>query len=203
MKKAEQSEVTHGALLKAARELFTERGYADTTTEEIAKRAGMTRGALYYQFRDKSALFRAVLEDLNLNIVKKVMSTIQSGQGEPGEPEDLWDKRVHAGTAAYLDACLDPTVQRIALIEASAVLGWEEHRDLDEKYGLGLIRGTLQEVLEAGLIAPQPLEPLAHLVLGAITEAVMYIARADDVSSARKEMGTSLEHLFDGLRVKG
>ena len=203
MKKAEQSEVTHGALLKAARELFTERGYAYTTTEEIAKRAGMTRGSLYYQFRDKSALFRAVLEDLNLNIVKKVMSTIQSGQGEPEEPEDLWDNRVHAGTEAYLDACLDPTVQRIALIEASAVLGWEEHRDLDEKYGLGLIRGTLQEVLEAGLIAPQPLEPLAHLVLGAITEAVMYIARADDMAAARKEMEANLKHLFDSLRVKG
>ncbi len=200
MKKVEQSEFTRAALLKSARELFTEHGYADTATEDIAQRAGVTRGAIYYQFRDKSGLFRAVLEDLNLNIVKKVMSTIQSGQGGP---EDLWDNRVHAGTEAYLDACLDPTVQRIALIEASAVLGWEEHRDLDEKSGLGLIRGTLQEVLEAGLIAPQPLEPLAHLVLGAITEAVMYIARADDVSSARKEMGTSLEHLFDGLRVKG
>ena len=200
MKKVERSEFTRAALLKSARELFTEHGYADTATEDIAQRAGVTRGAIYYQFRDKSGLFRAVLEDLNLNIVKKVMSTIQSGQGGP---EDLWDNRVHAGTEAYLDACLDPTVQRIALIEASAVLGWEEHRDLDEKSGLGLIRGTLQEVLEAGLIAPQPLEPLAHLVLGAITEAVMYIARADDVSSARKEMGTSLEHLFDGLRVKG
>ncbi len=200
MKKVEQSEFTRAALLKSARELFTEHGYADTATEDIAQRAGVPRGAIYYQFRDKSGLFRAVLEDLNLNIVKKVMSTIQSGQGGP---EDLWDNRVHAGTEAYLDACLDPTVQRIALIEASAVLGWEEHRDLDEKSGLGLIRGTLQEVLEAGLIAPQPLEPLAYLVLGAITEAVMYIARADDVSSARKEMGTSLEHLFDGLRVKG
>ena len=200
MKKAEQSEVTHGALLKAARELFTERGYADTTTEEIAKRAGMTRGALYYQFRDKFGLFRAVVEDLYLHVAQKVVSAIQSSREEQG---DLWDQTVRAGTAAYLDACLDPAFQRIGLIESVAVLGWEEERELDKKYGISLIYSATQELMDAGLIDPQPLEPLVHLILSIEHEAARYIARADDVSSARKEMGTSLEHLFDGLRVKG
>ena len=199
MKKAEQSEATRTALLQAARELFTERGYADTGTEDIAQRAGVTRGALYYQFRDKPGLFRAVLEDLNLNISTQVVSAMQANQEEPG---DLWDLLVNAGREVYLDACLDPAVQRIVLIEAATVLGWEEKRAEDEKYGLGIIRGMIYALLEARLIAPQPVEPLAHLVLSAITDAAMYIARADDIPAARKEMGASLERLFSGLRVK-
>ena len=200
MKKAEQSEATRAVLLQAARELFTERGYADTGTEDIAQRAGVTRGALYYQFRDKPGLFRAVLEDLNLDISTQVASAMQSSREEQG---DLWGQLVRAGTEAYLDACLDPAFQRIVLIEAATVLGWEEKRELDEKYGLGLIRGGLQELMDAGLLAPQPVEPLAHLILSVEHEAARYIARADDRLTARKEMGASLERLFDGMRVKG
>ena len=199
MKKAEQSEATRTALLQAARELFTERGYADTGTEDIARRAGVTRGALYYQFRDKADLFRAVLEDLSLNIAQKVASAIQADREEQG---NLWDAISRVGTAAYLDACLDPAVQRIVLIEATTVLGWEEKRAVDEKYGLGLIRGALQELMDAGLLAPQLLEPLTHLALSVEREAAMYIARADDMPAARKEMEASLERVFDGMRVQ-
>lgn len=97
---------------------------------------------------------------------------------------------------------MDPAVQRIGLIKAPAVLGWEEDHDVDERYGLVLIRSYLQALLDAGLIAPQPLEPLAHLTLGMVAEAARYIARADDIPTARKEMGASLERLFDGMRVK-
>jgi len=200
MKKAEQSESTRRALLQAARELFTEHGYADTATEDIAQRAGVTRGALYYQFRDKFGLFHAIVEDLYLDIAQKVINAIQARQKEGG---DLWDAITRTGTAAYLDACLDPAFQRIGLIESVAVLGWEEERAVDEKYGQGLVRGALQELMDAGLIAPQPVEPLAHLILSVEHEAARYIARADDRLTARKEMGASLERLFDGMRVKG
>ncbi len=196
MKKAEQSEVTRTALLQAARELFTERGYADTATDDVAQRAGVTRGALYYHFRDKSGLFRAVVEDLSLNVFTRVASAVQSGQG------DLWDQITRAGTAAYLDACMDPAVQRIVLVEAATVLGWEERCELDEKYGLSLIRGALQALMDARLLVPQLLEPLTRLVLSVEREAAMYIARADDVATARKEMEASLERVFDGMRVK-
>ncbi len=200
MKKAEQSESTRRALLQAARELFTERGYADTATEDIAQRAGVTRGALYYQFRDKAGLFRAVVEDLNLNISTRIVSAMQANQGE--ETGDPWDRLVNAGREVYLDACLDPAFQRIALIEASSVLGWEEKRAVEGKYGLSIIRGMIQALLEARLIAPQPVEPLAHLIFSAITDAAMYIARADDIPAMRKEMSASLERLFRGLRMK-
>ena len=185
MKKAEQSEATRTALLQAAREIFTESGYAATATKDVAQRAGVTRGALYYQFRDKSGLFRAVVEDLNLHIVQKVARAIQAGWEEQG---DLWDATVRSGTAAFLEACLDPAVQRIVLTETTTVLGWEEEQELDEKYGLGVVRGAIQELMDAGLLAPQPLEPLAHLVLSVEREAARYIARADDIHAARKEI---------------
>ncbi len=199
MKKAEQSESTRTALLQAARELFTERGYADTVTEDIAQRAGVTRGALYYQFRDKPGLFRAVLEDLNWYMAQKVASAIQAGREEQ---RALWNAIAHAGLEAYLDACLDPTYQRIVLVEATTVLGWEEEWTVDKKYGLSLIRGVLQELVDAGLIAPQPLEPLAHLVLSIGREAAQYIAHADDIPTARKEMGASLERVFNSMRIR-
>ena len=199
MKKAEQSEATRTALLQAAREIFTEYGYADATTEDIAQRVGVTRGALYYQFRDKPSLFRVVLEDLNLHIVQKVASAIQAGREEPG---DLWEAIARTGTAAFLDACLDPAVQRIVLTEVTTVLGWEEEQELDENYGLSIVRGAIQELMEAGLVAPQPLEVMAYLILSVEREAARYIARADDIPTARKEMGASLERLLDGMRVK-
>ena len=183
MKKAEQSEATRRALLQAARELFTEHGYADTATEDIAQRAGVTRGALYYQFHDKLGLFRAVFEDLNLQIAQKVMSAIQAGREEGG---DLWGQIVRTGTKAYLEACLDPAVQRIGLVEAPAVLGWEKYRESDEKYGIGLICGVIQELIDTRLIAPQPVEPLAHL----------------DTAAARKEMEISLRHIFDSIHAR-
>lgn len=200
MKKAEQSEATRRALLQAARELFTEHGYAATATEDIAQRAGVTRGALYYQFRDKFGLFHAVVEDLYLHVAQKVVRAIQTSREEG---EGLWDAITRAGTTAYLEACLDPAFQRIGLIESVAVLGWEEERALDEKYGQGLVRGALQELMDAGLIAPQPVEPLAHLALSIEHEAARYIAHADDRLTARKEMGASLKRLFDGMRVQG
>ena len=199
MKKAEQSAATRAVLLQAAHELFTECGYADTSTEDIAQRAEVTRGALYYHFRDKRDLFRAVVEDLYRPIAQKVVSAIQAGREEQG---GLWDQIVRAGTVAYLDACLDPAFQRIGLIESVAVLGWKEERELDKEYGLGLIQDALQELMDAGLIAPQPLEPLTHLILSIADESARYIARADDIHAARKEMGASLECFLDGLRVK-
>ena len=194
--KSEQSEMTRAALLKAARELFTERGFAETATEEIVKRAGVTRGALYYQFRDKADLFRAVFEELDRALMKQISEAMQTAQG------DLWERLVYTGCRAFLDACLEPSTQRIMLIDGPAVLSWDMWRRHDGESGLGLVRQTLQIVMDEGLLEQQPGEPLAHLLFGALTEAAIYIARADDVHAAREEMGQSVEQLLSGLRVR-
>jgi AcrR family transcriptional regulator len=190
--KAEQSELTQGALLKAARELFTEKGYADTATEEIVQRAGVTRGALYHHFRDKEELFQAVFEAAERELVETVRTAIGSAQISPWEG-------LSVGCQAFLDACLEPAVQRIILLDAPSVLGWETWRRIDAEYGLGLVRQSLQAAMDTGYVDPLPVDPLAHILLGALNEAAMVIARAEDVQSARAEVGAVVDRLLKGL----
>jgi AcrR family transcriptional regulator len=192
-RKAEQSEATRAALVAAARELFTERGYAGVATEEIVQRAGVTRGALYHHFKDKRALFRAVVEQLEEESVERIASAALAQQ----EP---WQVQVTA-LNAYLDGCLDPAVQAILLVDAPSVLGPEEWRAIEAKYGLALVRMGLESIMEAGLIEQQPVEPLAHLMLGALAEAGLMIARSEDPQAARQEVGRSVERLLEGLRI--
>jgi AcrR family transcriptional regulator len=193
-KKAEQSEATRGALVTGARELFAERGYAAVATEEIVQRAGLTRGALYHHFRDKRALFRAVVEQLEEESVERIASSAL-------EQPDPWQMQITA-LNAYLDGCLDSAVQRILLVDAPSVLGSEEWREIEAKYGLALVRMGLESVMQAGLIAEQPVEPLAHLMLGALAEAGLMIARSEDPQKARQEVGESVERLLEGLRIR-
>jgi AcrR family transcriptional regulator len=193
-RKAEQAEATRAALLGAARELFAGRGYAAVPTEEIVQRAGVTRGALYHHFSDKRDLFRAVVEEVEQETVEKIASAALS-------ESDPWLAQQRA-LGAFLDVCLEPDVQRIILTDAPSVLGLEAWREIEARYGLALVRAGLGLVMEAGLIAEQPLDPLAHLLLGALAEAGLVIARAEDPKAARAEVGASVERLLDGLRIK-
>ena len=179
-------------LLDVGRRLFAERGYAGAGTEEIVRHAGVTRGALYYHYRDKQDLFRAVVEDLQQELMQRV-------QAAAGAEADPWE-RLRAGMHAFLDACREPAVRRIVLVDAPAVLGWAAWRELDARYGFGLLRAALQGLLDAGLLEPQPVEPLAHVLLGALSEAGLVIAQAEDVQAARAAVGASLDRLLRGLR---
>ena len=190
-RKAEQSEATRGALIAAARELFAERGYASVGTEEIVRAAGLTRGALYHHFDGKKDLFRAVYEEVERELVE----VIAAGAVGAESPMEI----LRAGARTWLDACEDPAVQRIALLDAPSVLGWEEWREIGVKYGFGLIQGTLQAAIDAGQLPAQPVKPLAHLILGAIDEAGLLVARADDGGQTRREVGQSVDQFLDHI----
>jgi AcrR family transcriptional regulator len=190
-RKAEQSEATRSALIAAARELFAQRGYAGVGTEEIVRAAGVTRGALYHHFEGKEQLFRAVYEDIEAELVQEIAAGAMSAT----DPVQA----LRGGARAWLDACEDPAVQRIALLDGPSVLGWEQWREIGLKYGFGLVEGTLKAAMEAGLIEEQPVRPLAHLVLGAIDEAAMVVARADDDGRTRAEVGEAVERFIDHL----
>ena len=193
-KKAEQSEVTRSALIGAAKELFTEHGYAETATEQIVQRAGVTRGALYHHFRNKEDLFLAVFEVVEQEFGEAVAAASMSQGG------GQWE-RLSAGFQGFLDGCLEPAVQRIVLLDALSVLGWETYRSVEDKYGLAMMQHGLQVAMDAGVLDPQPAAPLAHLLLSALHEAGMVIARADDVQAARAEMGAAVDRLLKGLRA--
>jgi AcrR family transcriptional regulator len=183
---------TRAALLRVGRELFAERGYAGVGTEEIVARAGVTRGALDHHFADKRDLFRAVHEELEEALVADIGERI-------GGIEDPWELML-AGVRAFLDACTDPAIMQISLIDAPAVLGWAQWREIDERYGLGLVSFGLQNAIDGGVLAPRPVRPLAHLLMGAMAEAAMLIANADDPRGARAEIEPPLISLLDGLR---
>ena len=192
-RKAEQSEATRGALVVAARGMFSERGFAAVSTEEIVQSAGVTRGALYHHFKDKQDLFTAVVEQVEQEVLERV------GSAAVAETDPWEQQRVAVG--AFLDACLDPAVQRIILTDAPSVLGLVAWREIEARYGLALVRAGLQLVMDAGLIEQQPIEPLAHMLLGAMAEAGLLIAHAEDPAAARREVGDSLDRLMQGLRV--
>ena len=192
-RKAERSAQTRRLLLDVARRLFAEHGYAGTATEQVVQQAGVTRGALYYHFRNKQDLFRAVVEDLQEELMQRLLAAAAA-------EADPW-QRLRAGMHAFLDACREPAIRRIVLLDAPSVLGWAAWREIDARYGFGLLRAVLQGLMDAGLLEPQPVEPLAHVLLGALSEAGMVIAQADDVEAARDAVGASLDRLVRGLRA--
>ncbi|MGA8927216.1 MAG: TetR/AcrR family transcriptional regulator [Solirubrobacterales bacterium] len=188
-----EAHATREALIQAALELFTERGYAGVGTEEIVSRAKVTRGALYHHFTDKRDLFRAVFERVEGDLMERIGSTMEGA-------DDAWNLMV-AGMRAFLDACEEPAVKQISLIDAPAVLGWEEWREIDNRHGLGLTRAALQGAVEAGVLRPIAVDPMAHLFVAALSEAAFVIAHADNPRKARAEVEEALTQLVEGLRT--
>jgi AcrR family transcriptional regulator len=194
-KKAEQSEATRRKLLDVARRLFARHGYTGTSIAGIVKQARVTRGALYHHFTGKEDVFRAVYEDLQAELAAQM---VESAGKEP-RPE----KHLEVGCEVFLDACLDRTVQQIALLDAPSVLGWDVWHEIDEEHSLGLLTAALEVGMQEGYFDEQPTQPLAQLLLGALTEAGLAIARADDPAGARKTVGESVSRLIAGLRPAG
>ena len=192
-RKAEQSEATRAALLRAARELFIMRGYAAVGTEAIVRRAKVTRGALYHHFRDKTDLFRAVHEQLEAEMAEKIAAQLAAG----GSDDQL--ELLRQGARTFLDHTTGP-LARVTLVDAPAVLGWVEWRAIDERYGLGLIMAGLQGAIDAGVLREQPVKPLAHLLLAAIGKAGMLVANAGDPEAVRAQVEPPLLALLEGLR---
>ncbi len=189
---AERAESTRKALVVAARRLFVERGYHRTSTEEIVALAGVgPRGALYHHFADKRALFVAVFEAVEQDLVAAAGASL----ADDLSPLEL----LRAGLIGFLDASLTPEVQRVLLIDGPAVLGWQEWRAIEARYGLGGIQGMLELAMADGSLPPQPCAALAHILLAATDEAALYIVNADDPLAARGQSVTALDNLLRGL----
>jgi len=187
-----RSEATRRRLVTAARTLFGDRGYADVGTEEIVRAAGVTRGALYHQFRDKSDLFAAVAEEVEAEIAARIASGVDEFAADPVGA-------LRSGAQLFLDTCAEPEVERIILLDAPAVLGAAAWRDLAGRYGLGLVQFALQAAIDAGTIVPQPVVPLSHILIGALNECALYVAQAEDPPAAREQCTAILDRILHGL----
>lgn len=190
---AERSDITRAALVAAARPLFAERGYAGVGTEEIARAAGVTRGALYHHFDGKRELFEAVYEQIEIELAERIAAgALQANATSPLAA-------MRAGAEMFLLASTEPQTQQIVLLDGPSVLGWDRWREIATAHGLGLIEATLQAAIEAREIDTQPVRPLAHVLMGALDEAAMLVARAEDPERMRAEVGQTLEVLLVGL----
>ena len=191
---AERTQATRDALIAAARRLFTERGYDHVGTEEIVRAAGVSRGALYHQFGDKASLLEAAYERIEAESTERVARIILGS--ELHSPMAA----MKAGIEAFLDECAKPELRQIALHDAPAVLGWERWREIGAANGLGLIEASVSASIEAGEMRRLPVKPLAHLLLGALDEAAMLVAR-DERPEGRAEVTEVLVALLESFAV--
>ncbi|OHV31551.1 TetR family transcriptional regulator [Pseudofrankia sp. EUN1h] len=192
-RQVDRSAATRAALVAAGRRLFAAEGFAAVATEAIVAAAGVSRGALYHQFVDKTALFAAVVEAVEADVAARLASEVaDAGSNDPIEAMRL-------AASAWLRICVEPEVHRIVLLDGPSVLGWAEWRELCQRHVFGLIRDVLSWGMEIGRIRQQPVGPLAHVLMGASDEAALYIARAADTETARAEMMDALDLVIDGL----
>jgi AcrR family transcriptional regulator len=187
-----QGVATRDALLAAARELFGTRGYAETSADDIVQAAGVTKGALYHHYSGKEAIFRAVVEQVQQEASDRAVAAFLG--------EDSWEALV-VGCGLWVDAHLDPAVQRILMQDARAVLGWEEARAIENRFGAVALRGALRKAMTAGVVRRVPLRPLSLLLMGALSEACLSIAESDDPTSARAEVDELLAAILGAFHV--
>ena len=193
---ADRSAATREALIAAARRLFAAQGFAEVATDAIATEAGVTRGALYHQFADKVALFDAVVDAVEADIVARLAE--QAAAAGVSDPVEGMRRAVRS----WLEICVEPEIHRIALIDGPSVLGWARWREVCQRHVFGLVEVVLTQAMEEGRIRPQPVRPLAHVFMGASDEAALYVAEAADHARARAEMIEVLDQLIDGVTAR-
>ena len=191
---SERSAATLRAAIKAARQLFGRREYANVSVAEVVSRATRSKGAIYNQFEDKKHLLRAVVDQIEGEVAVEIRGRIE-------DVDDPIDQLV-AGCNVFLDRCVnDPIARRVVILDAPAVLGWQELRAIDSRHGLGIIVELLERGMAAGRIRPQPADVLAQLFLAAAIEAAMLIASAKNPASERKRVAGPLFEWLTSLRV--
>lgn len=188
---AERHAETRAALMTAARALFAEKGFAETGTPEIVRRAGVTRGALYYHFTDKRDLFRAVLEAEETALADRINRESGPLANDPVEA-------LMAGTRAFLAAASDADTNRIVFVDGPAALGWDDWREIDDRYAGATLREGLETGMNAGVLRRLPLDEITNMLGAAFNEAALGLGSGRYTSAALEK---SFHALFEGLRA--
>ena len=190
-KRAAQGRATRGQLIEVATGLFAEHGYEGTSIEAVLTAAGVSRGALYPHFAGKEALFTAVVEALSERILAQ-QTEIISGCTDPVDA-------LRTGALGWIDMAGDPVIQRIMLVDAPSVLGWERWRAMDEGRTVSAVRDMLQAVSDTGRLPAELVGPFAHMILAALDEAALVVARAPDSRVAVAEERQAVEEFLARL----
>lgn len=189
--RSERGKATQERIIVAARELFGTNGYEGTSIEAILAAAGIKRGALYHHFATKEALFDAVLD----TVVADIAAAAADAARNVADPV----ASLRTGLSAWLRMATDPAVQRIALLDPPAVIGWARWRQIDEQHVLGGMRKSLRRIADTGRLPGAEVDLLAHMVLAAVNEAALMIAQADDPEAALVLGQSTVDTLLDRL----
>lgn len=182
---------TRARIIEVATGLFAQAGYDATSIETVLAKSGISRGALYHHFKDKAALFEAVLEAMEASIAAKLRAA-SAGIADPLAA-------MRAGSDAWLALSRDQAVKQIVLIDAPAVLGWQKWREIDSRFGFGLIKAGLKNLAKAGRLRPELVEPLSHVLLASMMELALVVSRADNPAAATRSARAALHALTGRL----
>lgn len=200
-KKAERGRATRDQLVEIATGMFAEHGYEGTSIEAVLRAAEVSRGALYHHFAGKEALFEAVFESVETDVGRRAMEAL----GATGDADEALAgagdpvKVLRAVSLSWVALAGDPVVQRIVLVDGPAVLGWQRWRELEERYALGGTKAIMRQVADAGRLPSRYADPFAHMLMAAMNEMAMVVARADDPETAMRDGRAAVEELLDRL----
>jgi AcrR family transcriptional regulator len=192
-RRLEYSESTRDALVDSAVELFTKRGYAATSLDEVARKARVTKGALYHHFSGKQALFEAAFDVVEGTAKARLGEILMAGDGT------AWERATN-GLRQYIKICLDPSYQRIVIHEAPVVMGWERWREAEDHFSFGLVRASIQACVDSGEFEGLPVEVTARLLFGALSAAATMIAGAEDPKETGAEVTATIIGMLERLR---
>jgi AcrR family transcriptional regulator len=178
-RKVEQGRQTRERLIATATRLFADHGYEATSIEAVLDEAGVSRGALYHHFANKEALFEAVLEAMESRIQESIVAEA-IGSSDPVEA-------LRVACRAWVRLAGDPTIRRIAIIDAPAVVGWQKWREIDGRHNFGTLRATLEAIAATGRIPRDSVDLFAHLLLAALLEAALVIAHSEAPVAGHQE----------------
>jgi AcrR family transcriptional regulator len=190
-RREEYAESTYEALLDSAAACFLENGFVATSLDAVAKRARVTKGAIYHHFASKRDLFMAVLERQE---DRSARSVTQAGASAP----DAWSGIV-AAFDTFLEAISDPVYQRLCWVEGPAALGFEDWWACGERYEIGLIRAQLDRAAAAGVLVVGDLDMMAHVLFGAVAAGVLAMVRSEEPARERARFRATMLDVIKGV----
>ena len=190
-KRAAQGRATRGQLIEVATRLFAEHGYEGTSIEAVLTAAGVSRGALYHHFAGKEALFEAVVAAVSDQVTLELTEVIR----DCADPVEA----LRTAALAWISLAADPVIQRVVLVDAPSVLGWERWRDMDHGRTLGALQAMLQAVSDGGRLPAELVSPFSHMILAALDEIALVVARSSDSTTAVAEGRMAVEALIERL----
>lgn len=191
-RRLDYAESTREALVESAVELFTRHGYAGTALDAVARRARVTKGALYHHFSGKQALFEVAFDVVEKTAFAR-LSEVITGTGP------AWDRALRA-VEVYVESCLDPSYQRIVVHEGPVVMGWERWRETEDKFSYGLVRAAIEALIEDGEMVELPVEVTARVLFGALSAGATFIAGAENPEKAGIEVSRTIVTVMEGMR---